>query len=187
MAKSIENINNLDKIAFEQLFRDYFKPLTAFTKKYVGDIDAAKEIVHDVFLNLWTKRDNIDVTKAVKSYLYTSAYNRSLNHLRDNKKFDKSAELENNSNTESVWNFSDHMDILELEEKINKTIESLPEKCREVFLMSRYDGLKYNEIAEKLNISVKTVETQMSKALLVLRDNLKEYLSLLILWMISNN
>lgn len=187
MTQTQENTTNLDKIAFEQLFRDYFKPLTAFAKKYVGDIDAAKEIVHEVFLNLWVKRENIDATKAVKSYLYTSAYNRSLNHLRDNKKFDKNAELESNSNTESAWNFSDHMDTLELEEKINKTIESLPEKCREVFMLSRYEGLKYNEIAEKLNISVKTVESQMSKALSVLRENLKEYLGLLILWMIGNN
>ena len=187
MNQTLENINNLDKIAFEQLFRDYFKPLTLFTKKYVGDLDDAKEIVHEVFLNLWAKRENIDVTKAVKSYLYTSAYNRSLNHLRDSKKFDKNAELEYNSDNESVWNFSDHLDTAGLEKKINNTIDSLSEKCREVFILSRHEGLKYNEIAEKLNISVKTVESQMSKALSVLRENLKEYMALLILWMIGNN
>lgn len=187
MDPSFENINYLDKTIFEQLFRDYFKPLTAFVKKYVGNVDEAKEIVHEVFYNLWLKRESIDPEKAVKSYLYTSAYNRSLNHLRDNKKFDRNKEGELYPDKEMQWNYSDHLDGLELEVKINHTIDSLPEKCREVFVLSRFEGLKYNEIAEKLNISVKTVESQMSKALSVLRQNLKEYLSLLILCLLNNN
>ncbi len=187
MNQPLENIKNLDKAAFEQLFREYFKPLTAFAKKYVGDIDVAKEIVHEVFINLWTKKESIDIEKAVKSYIYTSTYNRSLNYLRDNKKFERNADLESNSINESIWNYSDQVETLELEEKINKTINSLPEKCREVFILSRYDGLKYHEIAEKLNISVKTVESQMSKALMVLRENLKEYLSVFILWLLNNH
>ena len=187
MTPTLENKSTLDKITFEQLFRDYFKPLTAFAKKYVGDIESAKEIVHEVFFNLWVKKETIDPTKAVKSYLYTSTYNRSLNFIRDNRKFDKNAKRETTPNSESIWNFTDHMVTLELEEKINKTINLMPEKCREVFLLSRFEGLKYSEIAEKLNISVKTVESQMSKALMVLRENLKEYITVLILWLISNN
>lgn len=79
MTASANNINQLNKLAFEKLFREFFVPLTAFSKKYVGDVDSAKEIVHDVFVNLWSKRAAIDIEKSVKSYLYTSCYNRSLN------------------------------------------------------------------------------------------------------------
>ena len=181
-----KNIKQLDKDTFENLFREYFVPLTAFAKKYVGDIDAAKEVVHDVFVNLWSKRSTIDIEKSVKSYLYTSSYNRSLNYIRDNKKFDTNISVEGNVAKASEWSFEDDVDAIELEEKINKIIASLPEKCRQIFLMSRFDGLKYHEIAEKLNISVKTVEAQMSKALKALKENLKDYLTILILLLMLN-
>ncbi len=181
-----KNIKQLDKAAFEKLFREYFVPLTAFAKKYVGDVDSAKEIVHDVFVNLWTKRETIDLEKAVKSYLYTSAYNRSLNYIRDHKKFDNNVSVEDNFSKASDWNFENNVDALELEEKINRVINSLPKKCREVFLMSRFEGLKYHEIADKLNISVKTVEGQMSKALKALKENLKDYLTVLIILLMIN-
>ena len=179
-----KDIRNLNEQVFEQLFRDYFKPLTAFAKKYTGDIDSAKELVHDVFLNLWTKRAEIDPDKSVKSYLYTSTYNRSLNYIRDNKKFNKDVSVEFESEKNQNWEFSSHVDTIELEEKINRTIEQLPQKCREVFVLSRFEGLKYNEIADKLGISVKTVETQISKALLTLRTELKEYLTVFLIFLL---
>jgi RNA polymerase sigma-70 factor, ECF subfamily len=181
-----KNIKQLNKTTFEELFREYFVPLTAFAKKYVGDVDSAKEIVHDVFVNLWTKRESIDIEKSVKSYLYTSAYNRSLNHIRDNKKFNTNVSVEDTIVNVSGWNFEDDVDALELEKKINNIIASLPEKCKQIFLMSRFEGLKYHEIAEKLTISIKTVEAQMSKALKVLKENLKDYLTILILLLILN-
>ncbi|NJO89469.1 MAG: RNA polymerase sigma-70 factor [Chloroflexia bacterium] len=186
MLSVTKNIKHLDKTAFEKLFREYFVPLTAFAKKYVGDVDSAKEIVHDVFVNLWTKRETIDLEKAVKSYLYTSAYNRSLNYIRDHKKFNSNVSVEDNFSKASDWNFENNIDALELEEKINRVINSLPEKCKEVFLMSRFEGLKYQEIADKLNISVKTVEAQMSKALKALKENLKDYLTVLILLLMTS-
>lgn len=185
MTKTETNIKKLDKATFEKLFREYFIPLTAFVKKYVGDIDTAKEIVHDVFVNLWSKRDSIDIEKSVKSYLYTSGYNRSLNYIRDSKKFDSNVKSEDISIQGSEWNFDNNIEALELEGKINQILALLPEKCKQIFLMSRFEGLKYGEIAEKLDISVKTVEAQMSKALKVLRENLKEYLTILIIFLLN--
>jgi RNA polymerase sigma-70 factor (ECF subfamily) len=174
----IEKFSNQD---FENLFKDFFTPLCYFARKYVSDIDSAKEIVHDVFINLWEKRDSIDPEKSIKSYLYTSVNNRCLNHIRDNKKFDKENTEIELINEEHNSVSTDSMEEDELKAKINKSINNLPEKCRKVFVLSRYEELKYHEIAERLEISVKTVEAQMSKALKILRENLKEYVMLIIL------
>jgi len=172
----------LDKEKFEELFKTHFKPLCGFANKYLQDIDLAKEIVHDVFVKLWEKREQIDMNKAVKSYLYTAVNNKSLNHIRDNKKFVDSEQIIEN---ETDWNYSDNLVELEIQEKITATLDSLPPKCREVFKLSRYENLKYKEIAEKLDISQKTVETHMSKALKALRKNLSEYLTGLLILIIS--
>ncbi|MFW5886373.1 MAG: RNA polymerase sigma-70 factor [Bacteroidota bacterium] len=168
-----------DKRNFELVFRNHFVSLCQFALKYVHDLDTAKEIVHDCFINLWEKRETIDTSKPVKSYLSTSVYNRCLNYIRDNKKMDR-----DESHFQNLDNgASDHGDKLmekELEEKIERVIESLPDACKTVFKMNRFDGLKYSEIAGKLNISVKTVESHMSKALKVLRENLSDYLTIII-------
>ena len=170
----------MDKEQFEILFREHFKALTGFAKKYVNDIDIAKGIVHDVFMKLWEKRTDIDTRQSVKSYLYTGVYNRSLNYIRDHKKFDKSAEQSEIPEQKQNWDISNEMEAIEIQAKIDRTLAELPEKCRQIFEMSRYEELKYREIAEKLNISVKTVETQMTKALKALRKNLSEYIHLLV-------
>ncbi len=168
---------NLDKTNFEQLFRLHFAALCSYAVKFLKDPEQAKEIVHEAFINLWEKRDTIDASKPVKAYLYTSVYNRSLNYIRDHKKFTK-LDLNVVEEQQGAEEFNDHDN---LEKKIQEAIDKLPEKCREVFMMSRFDELKYSEIAEKLNISVKTVEAQMSKALKVLREHLSEFLTILLL------
>ena len=169
----------LDKTTFEQLFRTHFAALCSYAMNYLKDSDNAKEIVHEVFINLWEKRESIDPDKPVKSYLYTSVYNRCMNHIRDNKKFAKlDISLARVDEQEMV---EDHNHHDELDKKIQDTIAGLPEKCREVFMLSRFEELKYNEIAEKLGISVKTVEAQMSKALKVLRESLTEFITILLL------
>jgi len=172
-------IQALNKKQFEELFREYFKPLTAFAKKYINDIDISKGIVHDAFLKLWEKREGVDTSKSVKSYLYTTVYNKSLNYIRDNKKFVNTENKINLFEKSNDWDYSNKMIANEIEAKIIQTLDSLPEKCRQVFIMSRYEELKYREIAEKLKISIKTVETQMSKALKALRKNLTEYITVL--------
>jgi len=164
---------------FEGLFRDYFPPLMAFARKILGDEEDAREVVQQVFINLWEKRERLDLSTSLKSYLFTSVHHRSLNVIRDRKKF-SSAEV---PDVAGEWDVSVQIESLELEGKIREVIESLPEKCREVFELNRFEGLKYSEIAARLGISVKTVENQMTKALKILRDQLGKYLSL-ILWML---
>lgn len=167
---------------FEQLFKDYFKALVNFANKFLRNIDDSKEIVHDVFVKLWEKRDSLDTQKSVKSYIYTAVNNSCLNFIRDNKKFSDTSELEN-----QISNYQPQGGIEELEIQaiINRTLDRLSPKVRNVFVLSRYENLKYQEIADKLGISIKTVESHMSKALKELRLNLKEYLSIIILILLN--
>ena len=179
--KEIQLPGPIDRASFEALFRKFFPALMTFAKKYIADDDTARELVQNVFINLWEKRDSLDTSTSLKSYLFKSVHNRSLNEIRDRKKFSDNEVPEIMSDTD----VQSHMEYMELEEKINEVIGSLPEKCREVFEMSRFDGLKYNEIAEKLGISVKTVENQMSKALKILREKLAHYLTIVV-WIMWN-
>jgi RNA polymerase sigma-70 factor (ECF subfamily) len=166
-----------DLKSYEALFRELFKPLCGFAMKYVGDFDEAKNLVHEVFIIVWEKYDTLPADTNFRNYLFTSVRNRSLNYLRDRKKhvaLDTLAEgnfSENNSTVETD----------ELAKEIELGINLLPEKCRQIFEMNRHEGLKYAEIADKLGLSIKTVETQMSKALNVLREHLKEFMLFLII------
>jgi len=142
----------------------------------VKDFETAKEIVQDAFISLWEKRETIDASRPIKSYLTTIIHHKCHNHLRDSRKF--------NSDMLGIENLleiseSVNTDILvekELAEAIKAAIDELPEKCREIFLLNRYENLKYHEIANQLKISQKTVEAQMSKALQHMRIRLSEYL-----------
>lgn len=171
--------DRLDSSSFEELFRSYFTPLMAFARKILADEDDAREVVHKVFIALWEKREDMDLSTSLKSYLFTSVRNRSLNVLRDRKKF-SGEEL---PEVAGDWDVSTQIETMELEEKIREAIQALPEKCRKVFELHRFEGLKYGEVAQKLNISVKTVENQMSKALKILREKLRHYL-ILLLWLL---
>ncbi len=169
--------NSLDRTSFEAIFRKDFQGLVFFAQKYVKDYEAAREIVQDSFLNLWEKRDIIDTTRPVKSYLTTIIFNKSQNYLRDNKKFNSNMLEIEKLNFIDEGAHSDQLVETELAEKINSAIEMLPDKCKEIFRMNRFENLKYHEIATLLNLSQKTVEGQMSKALLHLRQHLAEYIS----------
>lgn len=177
--KRVEMGGKLEGPNFERLFRDFFPPLMAFARKILGDEDDAREVVHQVFINLWEKRQEVDLSSSLKSYLFTSVHNRSLNVIRDRKKFSSEEVPE----VAGEWDVSAQIESMELEEKIRESIASLPEKCREIFELNRFSGLKYSEIASKLGISVKTVENQMTKALKILREQLGKYLGLL-LWLL---
>ncbi|MEZ5072039.1 MAG: RNA polymerase sigma-70 factor [Bacteroidales bacterium] len=177
--RTLYSSDTLNERSFEALFRDHFPGLLGFARKILGSEDDARDVVHRVFVALWEKRREVDATVSLKSYLYTSVHNRSLNVIRDRKKF-SDADLPEQADG---WDASTHLESAELEEKIRAVIAALPEKCREVFEMNRFEGLKYAEIAETLGISVKTVENQMSKALKILREKLAAYLTIL-LWIL---
>ena len=173
-------IKALDKASFEMLFRNHFSGLCFFAQKYVKDFEASREIVQDAFLSLWEKREIIDMDRPVKSYLTMVIHNKCTNYLRDNHKFDKNIlDIENLLDVPE-YEGSDTMVEDELKTKIDSAIAELPDKCREVFVLNRYENLKYQEIANQLQISVKTVETQMSKALQHMRVRLAEYVTVFI-------
>ena len=145
------------------------------------DSDIAKDIVQEVFFILWQKKESIDLSKSVKSYLVSAVRNKCLNHIRDHKKFSDTILESEDQYVKPDYKQSDRLIEEELGKKIKSSIEELPAKCREVFLLSRYENLKYQEIADRLHISVKTVETQMSKALQHLRIRLSEFLTILLI------
>jgi RNA polymerase sigma-70 factor, ECF subfamily len=169
--------------AFEAAFRMYFKPLSFYAVKLVRDMDTSKEIVHEVFIKLWEKRFSVNLEASLRPYLFTAVHNRCLNHLRNTAKFHK----ENAPDIQGVKEMTEKdyplLEKEELEIQVNVAVSELPERCSEVFLMSRMEGMKYKEIADKLGISVKAVEAQMTKALRILRERLSGYLDVVILWM----
>lgn len=174
------------EVRYEELFKTYFSSLCYFAQKYIADLDTCKEVVHTVFVNVWEKRDVFNFDKSAKSYLFTAVYNRSMNYIRDQKKFKNSESGEPlDARVGGGAEYYDHLEAAELESRIWKIINSLPERCKEVFVLNRFEGEKYAGIAARLGISVKTVETQMSKALKILREQLREYIHLFIFILIK--
>ena len=175
-----DRVDRMDQEDFERLFKTYFTALMSFSRKILGDEDDAREVVHQVFINLWERRNSIDLSTSMKSYLFTAVNNRSLNMIRDRKKF-SSEEVPEQAGALDTMSAERGIFLMELEEKIRAAINTLPERCRVIFELNRFDGLTYGEIAKQLDISVKTVENQMTKALKILREQLAKYL-ILLLW-----
>ena len=164
---------SLNKDTFQKVFELYYNPLCRFAAAYIKDADNAEEIVQQVFINLWQQKDTIDPDRQIKSYLFTSVKNRCLNHIRDHKKF-RSYYLDVEAELEIPVAEKDNLLEQDLEKQLAEALEKLPEKCREIFMLCRFEDMKYKEVAQKLNISQKTVEAQMSKALKILREELKD-------------
>lgn len=164
-------IDKGDHIAFSRLFDDYYEVLCFFANKYISDLDLSRSLVQQVFVDLWTKRGKLSVKHSPKSYLFNAVKNRSIDYLRK-----KNTNVPITASHENVHQapFHDLLQEAELNKKINDSINALPEKCRSVFLLCRFEGLKYIEIAEKLDISIKTVEMQMGIAMKKLRKNLSD-------------
>lgn len=162
------------------LFRTYYQPLCNYAYTYVQDRDEAEEIVQATFLNIWEKRNNLAIHTGVKPYLYAMVRNACLNVLKHEKIKQQHAAMEMAVADRSVESTTRTVMAMELETRIYQAMDKLPEQCRLVFKLSRFEELKYGEIAEQLNISVKTVENQMGKALRIMREQLKDYLPLVI-------
>ncbi len=172
--------NILDKATFEVLFKSNFVHLCNFALQFVGDMDTARDITQKIFIHLWENRAQMNPDKAIRSYLFTSVKNRCLNHIRDQKKY-RSRILDVDIHEVDIAFEEDQLAVDELQTRIDLALSRLPEKCRQVFELSRFEQKKYQEIADKLDISKKTVEAHMSRALRSLREDLGDYLYLLLL------
>lgn len=174
----IEQLIQGNEKGFEALYRFYFPKLSQFAYRFVQSTDLAEDIVHDVFLSLWKKKANLKPTKTLRAYLYQAVRNQAMNHL-------------NRQNEDILYDYSlvelisaDTADDIELDEestlqdKVIEAIQQLPDRGRQIYLLHREDGLTYKEIAKVLDISVKTVETHMSRSLAFLREYLSDFLVL---------
>lgn len=173
-----------DKEAFRKLYEMYAPRLAGFCRKYLYGSDEAAEVVQEVFLTLWEKRENIDANRSFSAYVIQAAKNRLLNNLR--KKVNEQAYLDYlmNSSTGKAPMTTEDMAYIELKNKAENAIKSMPSKRQEIFRLSREGGLKNREIAEKLNLSIKTVENQMGQALKYLREELHEYRMMILLFLL---
>jgi RNA polymerase sigma-70 factor (ECF subfamily) len=181
-----------DEKNFKDLFGLYYVPLCYYSRKFKLDTYEAEEVVQRIFLKIWENRDHILIEKSISAYLYQSVRNESINFLKqklatskNQEKYEKRLRYANLFEAISEENGSSVLLVQELEGQINSAIEALPEKCREIFLLSRKENLSIKEIAEQLNISVNTVQSQISIALAKLRNFLSPYITVLIVVIIK--
>lgn len=175
----------VDLSEFEMLFKAHYSELCAYANKYLDDLAAAEETVQSLFVKLWENRAKVKFEKSARAYLYSATRNACFNQLRHFKvreEYKKHNQLEMEQEQYTV---DDEYQAVELDEKIRKSIDNLPEGRRRIFILSRFEGLKYKEIAEKLKISIKTVENQMGSAIKHLKNDLSEYLTILVLILFS--
>jgi len=179
--KSASDVNDME---FSELYTKYYPKLTRFAKEYVAIEEEAENITQDVFLGLWERRDSLHLIENINAYLFRLVKNKSLDHLRHkvssekyNKTVQSAFEAELTLKLQSLDRINDFAIEGNMEVIISEAIDSLPRKCREIFLSNRVDGLKYKEISERFGISINTVENQMSIALKKLRLKLKNYLA----------
>ncbi len=163
------------KEEFEQVFKNHFRGLHAYAHTVVRDSLMAEEIVQNVFCRLWEKQEQVAIAGSLTGYLYQSVYHEGLNYLKHLKVRHAYRDhvMQQAPKTE---NGLQHLELRELEEKLAQALKELPEKCRTIFQMSRFEDLKYQEIADRLGIPLKSVENQMGKALRLLRLKLVDFL-----------
>lgn len=178
---TIKLLAEKDESAFEEVFKTNFKNLHSYAHTILGDEQMAEEMVQNVFFKLWERSDTLKLQPPIAAYLYRAVYNESCNYLKHQKVKQSYASYTKHSLSETSGEMaSKKIALSELEQKINKALNELPEQCRTVFQMSRFQELKYQQIADALGISIKTVEAQMGKALKLLRVKLADYLPILL-------
>ena len=165
-------IKSGNETAFDALFRRYHRYLVSISYSYTGDIELSRDLSQEVFLDLWKRRKQIEISSSLKSFLRRAVINLSMSKMKSKKLF---TDLQDNKLiVESPQQSNILVEYNELRDKLNDLINSLPTRCKEVFEMSRIENKSHKEIAEALKISTKTIENQMTKALKILRNGLKE-------------
>jgi len=171
-AHIIAGIRSGEETAFRMLFESYYQRLVVYSNKYLDDLEASRDLVQEFFMNLYESADTLSIHTSLKSYLYGSVRNRCLNFIKYVEVRQKHREKILRTEIENLTTTEDTMDALELEERISQIVCNLPEQCRKIYNMSRVDGKSNKEIASDLELSIRTVETQISNALKVLREKI---------------
>jgi RNA polymerase sigma-70 factor (ECF subfamily) len=171
----LERLRRGDTTAFDSIFRSWYGPLVGTAERMLRDRAVAEELVQDVMLELWRRRESLSPDGSAQAYLFQATRNRVLNHLR-HLKIEQRSVPDVRGETGSTPHADAALAHEELDVAVQRAVQALPDRCREVFELSRVHGLKYAEIARTLGISVKTVEAQMGKALRTLRERLAPWL-----------
>ena len=165
------DVPKINESNFEQVFKSYFGPLVNYVNGYLKDWESSREIVQGSFLRIWENKDSIEINSSIKSYLYSAVRNRMIDHVRANK---KDIEYQNSLLTENKGEGTEELDTYLIREEISKSMDKMKPKMQKIFRLSKIEGLTYNEIASYLNISKRTVEDNMAKALVFLKDELSK-------------
>lgn len=160
---------------FELLFREFYKPLLIHANRILQDGEEAEEIVQNLFFNIWKNKHELNINISVNSYLYSAVRNNCLQFIKRQKIKNKYEQYLLSYSASSIEPIA-HLEYIELHNKLYQVMDDLPERCQEIFKLNRFQGLKYQEIADQLKISIKTVEANMSKALKHFRKNLNEFM-----------
>ena len=176
-----------DELALRRIFDRHYPLLLGDVYRLIPDENTCKDLAQEVFMEFWRKRADLDIHTSLRAYLRRSAVNRALNHIKTGKRLhlDESAQIANKADP-SPGDIAQQEEQETLEQALHAAIRALPEKCRLVFSLSRFEHLSHREIADQLDISVKTIENQITKAMKMLREALSRYghLSLaVILWL----
>jgi RNA polymerase sigma-70 factor, ECF subfamily len=167
-----QQIKEGDDEAFREIFHAYYEGLCTYAFTLLRDMDDAEDVVQSMFIKIWEKRQTLNITHTIKSYLYKAVYHQCVNqfdHRAVRVKFQERVTIEKKQGVQQPEVFPH-----ELEERIVSVIKTLPKQCRTIFMMSRYQEMKYAEIAKELDISVNTIENQISKALKILRVHFRD-------------
>lgn len=170
--------------SFERVFNTYCESLVRYAESILKNTYEAEDIVQQLFVQFWAKRETFDINSSLKSYLYKSTYNSCLNKIKQHGVRESYASYHLQVNNNLGEDASQQLEAKQAASAIEGAMELLPEQCRLVFKMSRFEQKKYQEIADELGISIKTVENQMGKALKHMRLKLKDYIMVLLLFFI---
>jgi len=173
--QQLRKIRKGDINSFENLFHQYYPGLRSYAESLVKKEEVAEEVVQDVFYNIWKNRESLRINRSWQSYLYRSIYNNSMMYFRRTRREYPTEDGFSPESGESSRDPFQEMQYREVFDVVSKTLEDLPERTRQIFIMNRQEGLKYKEIAHRLSISVKTVEANMGRALKELRKSMEKY------------
>ncbi|MCU7548965.1 RNA polymerase sigma-70 factor [Chitinophagaceae bacterium LB-8] len=179
----ISLLESRNEAAFEHVFKSHFKGLHGYACSILKDEAAAEEMVQNVFFKLWERTGNLSLSGSLTAYLYRAVNNECLNYLKHQKVKMKHGLFVAHRKEELAESASGKLQLRELEARLQSAMNDLPEQCRMIFQLSRFEELRYREIAEQLGLSIKTVENQMGKALKILREKLADLLPAAILFL----